>query len=410
MTRFRLNKSFEEELADKANEFRMEPSASMWNSIESSIPAKKAKFDWKIFSGVSGIAVIVALSFFLPTSKNLEEANLVNPGDSQLNSPEIVQENLGSGSVIPERQNARKERPIQIIDASEYKEIKPEESNAWRLSSPQLASLDSKINEVESSPEVDAYLAPTIQNSTPIRKKRLSKFQDGMNLVVNVSPQYSFRTLEARNDIGRPVVDQRQKHDQSINSINIGLAARYYFSNELSLSVGINYNSWGENIGLRPGFKNFFYDSLAEANGYRSEEMFQPGREFRHQNKYTHLEIPIIISKDQALGSRLSLSASGGIALTYTQSKKCVMYDYKMHHYVNNEKLLRNWNATLFTSLKLQYKIQPRFTFISGPELRYSFLSTYNDSYPMSQHQYALGWNFGLQWKLFSQPESIWSK
>ncbi len=402
MTRLHINRTLEEELARKAEDFRVEPSQGLWESVASQLPAKKP-FPLKQLILGSAIAGIVALSFFLP-SRESSKADQIQNIERITSRKESTASNT-SGPVA--------KREVAIIQTAPNTVNPVEETvhsgfvSTWQNSAPSLSNLTSQIQYPEDKLSVSKPI--TFQAESPLltqARKRTWFNRDGLNLVVSASLDNSYRSMIAKNDLSAEVVNRRESSDRMLTGYRIGADLRYYVTNTFSISLGMHYGVWGENLGITSGIHTPYYDSLGRAHGINPSEMYRPGATQRYDNEYRYLEIPIMFFTEKPIGANLSLGAGLGISAVYNDARACLNYNYNMSHYVKETKNFRTWNSNLMASMQLRFQSSEKLSIMGGPSIKYGFFSTFTDSYPVRQHQYAISWNVGLQWKLF-QPKGL---
>lgn len=400
MTRLRINRSLEEELARKADDFRVEPSQGLWESVASQLPAKKPFPIKQVILG-SAVAAIAALSFFLPSREDLKP----NLADT-MQTAEVLPEANQKHTITPPAK-----REIAIIQA---KQASPDLSEpiaesgfvaTWQTQAASLPNLATQIEGPEDRLSASAPIAFKAElPAMPELRKRNWFNRDALHLTVSGSLDNSYREMTAKNDLSAEVVNRRESSDRMLTGYRVGADLRYYVTNTFSVSLGLHYGIWGENLGITHGIHTPYYDSLGRANGHNPTEMYRPGTSHRYSNQYRYLEIPIMFFTEKPIGANLSLGAGMGVSAVYNDARSCLNYDYQMSHYVKDIRSFRTWNSNLIASAQLRFQSSEKFSITGGPSLKYSFFSTFKDSYPIDQHQYAISWNLGLQWKLF-QPK-----
>ncbi|TNE78667.1 MAG: hypothetical protein EP332_13740 [Bacteroidetes bacterium] len=399
MTRLRINRSLEEELARKAEDFRVEPSQGLWESVASQLPAKKPFPFKKVFLG-TGVAAIAALSFLLP-----------NPKPNTPVVEEIVQSTeltLDAANSISE--TTTKPRTKSIISSSKLiseAEVSHQEASLISVWQPisEITGLTAQIAEpeIQLSPSSPIAIAASKPSVTEFNKRSWFN-RDGLNLVISSSLDQSYRNMIAKNDLSAEVVNRREASDKMLTGYRIGADLRYYLTNSFSVGLGFHYGSWGENLGITNGIHTPYYDSLGRANGHNPTEMYRPGTTHRYSNQYRYVEIPLMFFTERPVGQNLSLGAGLGMSAIYNDARSCLNYDYQMSHYVKDPGIFRTWNSNLMAAVQLRFQSSENLSFLAGPSIKYSLFSTFRESYPVDQHQYAISWNFGFQWKLF-QPK-----
>ncbi|MBI1223169.1 MAG: outer membrane beta-barrel protein [Bacteroidetes bacterium] len=407
MSKFRIHRSFEEELAKKANEFSMQPSAGSWSRIDQGVQETIfTKRLWKFTGLGSGLALVIAF-FVYSTYFNSEESLraeddqeitslFTNPVPASVATPvNPVPAELDKSQNREERLNISSDKNISQYTRSLPSFNRPEKVVEEHLDQAKTIGIAPKNLRINlDKKEENLILKKRVK--TPLLPK------DGWNIQASFTPVYAYRSLNAKIDEAKPLENKKNELDKGITSFNASVMARYHFTNKFSVAFGVTYSQFGEVIGIGPKRQNPVYDAMALEYGYNPNNMRTPGNANSYTNRYHYLQVPVMVYMKNPLGnSRFSLSSGLGISLGYLLSQKSMVYDYRVEHYVENKNFLRNYNAMAHAQALLEYSVNTRWTVQAGPQLNYSLVSTYQNYYTISQHQYSVGMSFGLQWKVF---------
>lgn len=401
-------------MAKKADEFSMQPSLATWQGVEKSIAKTQAiQTYWKI--GVLSLSIVAIIGIlFIQDTKNsasnqnseagisllapLTNKSLPHENKDQAGSPEIsspIQQVSPEISLSVQRPNPETEKTP--INPSDFQEISIHKNEKIVL----------KALEPKDVP-FEVYFSPLTRfpNHGRIKGSPGRKSRDGWYVQANYGPAYAYRNISSRTDYARPLEDSKKRLDKGISGFTTRVQARYHFSERFSLAFGLGYTRSGERIGMAPKKSSKVYDALAEEYGYETSEMNALGDVSYFTNEYNYAEIPLTLYSRKPLSPRLSLTTGLGISLGYMVSTNARCYDYRVDHYVNNKKFYRDWTLTSHAQLLFEYSLNTRWALAAGPELTYALLSTYRNYYTLSQHQFSVGMNFGVQWKLFDVTKS----
>ncbi len=407
MSRFRIHRPFEEELAKKADEFSMQPSLSTWQGVEKSIAKTRAiQTYWKI--GILSLSIVAVIGILFiqddrrsTASKTTETAITLLPPltDQPLTSKDGKDSPTTHGAKINAR--AKKEKSVPAITQMKTRESL-QGSSEFKTEKIVLKNIIPKKLRI-------GYKAdPSSEASRLSLRKRPPSFRgrDAWYVQVNYGPAYAYRNISARTDYARPLEDTKKQLDKGVSGFSARVQARYHFSDRFSLAFGIGYTRSGERIGIAPKKDSKVYDALAETYGYETTEMNTPGDISYYTNQYSYTELPVTLYSKKPLTPRLSLTTGLGLSLGYMSKTNARCYDYRIDHYVNNPKFLRDWSVSSHAQVLLEYSVNTRWSLAAGPEFTYALLSTYQNYYTLSQHQFSAGMNFGVQWKLFDVTKS----
>jgi hypothetical protein len=413
MSRFRIHKSFEEELAKKADEFSMQPSMTTWRGVEKEIvKTQSIQTFWKI--GVLSLSILAVIGIlFIQDDKKPTPAVYSETGITLVSPLSTSPSAKGSGNKTP----GVIERPA-FAKATEGAPAFAKAAAGEEIGFETLpVFVDPSIKEAEKiilkpvqpkASRIVAYLEKITGNKEVNREKQApgGKKRDAWYVQVNFSPAYAYRNISARTDFARPLENTKKQLDKGVTGYSTRVQARYHFSDRFSLAFGLGYTRSGERIGMAPRKDNPTYDALAQEYEYELTEMNSLGTDSYYSNEYAYTELPVTLYSKKPLGPRLSLTTGLGLSLGYMVATNARCYDYRVDHYVNNEKFLRDWTIGSHAQVLLEYSLNTRWAVAAGPEFNYALLSTYRNYYTLSQHQFSVGMNFGVQWKLFDITKS----
>lgn len=405
MSKFRIHRSFEEELAKKADDFSMQPSLYAWQGVEKSITKSQSiQAHWKIGILSLSILAVVGILFIQDDRRST---------DPQVTEAGIVPLLPWSESPVtgPEMRNTDTDQPMPIAIPAKNQETQTEtETETESIQHPSEFHTEKIVlkNIEPKNLHISYAGADSKEASRLSSRKRLpgSKGRDAWYIQANYGPAYAYRNISARTDYARPLEDTKKQLDKGVSGFSIRLQARYHFSDRFSLAFGLGYTRSGERIGIAPKKNSPVYTALAEQYNYETSEMNTPGDISYYSNQYNYTELPVTLYSKRPLSPRLSLTTGLGLSLGYMAKTNARCYDYRIEHYVNNAKFFRDWTVSSHAQVLLEYSLNTRWSLAAGPEFTYALLSTYRNYYTLSQHQFSVGMNFGVQWKLFDLTKS----
>lgn len=399
MPKFPFNKSFEDELAGKSGEFRMEPSPDLWKGIEKGLDQPgffQAHYKWML--GAAG-AVAVALFLLMPADEIPMELTVENK-TGFFPRAEVI-----SGQERKEAGTARNTLPSDKPEGT-LKPVKP--TGLF----PELSTDGIEIEGLGLAEPLAVMIIP--REAPAADPERTNQEQENKTksqfpvraasrwyMEASATTYYSHRNMQPRSDAGRMLSDQRRASERATFGYQVSGGVRYYFTGQFSISGGFSFSKTFEQIWVGRPMTNPQIDSMAEANGFRKEEMFRPGKEKELRNEFTQWELPVLIHRQKKWNEDWSYGWDLGLSLVHIRSRAFHCYDFRMQHYVPDQKFLRNWNMNFYLGGSVNYHAGERLILSAGPQIRYSFFSTLRDTYPLIQNQYGLGLNLGLQWRLF---------
>jgi len=414
MSKFRIHNSFEEELAKKADEFTLQPRVATWRGVDRGVQkAQSIKQAIRLAIVSTCLIVTVAVIYF----QNNSDDTLLTETSSETPYTPAPSENLASSlaAIAPSTPDVS-ERSTKKNGFTNFRSLPSFEA-------PRVTpSIDENPNQEEFSDEIlestlrsvapkniqfDIALKSAEKAQIKKRKRPISlRHKDAWYIQASFTPSTSFRTLTARTAYAEPFKELKDKNDQSVKTYSVKIGARYFFSDRFSLGFGLRYSQQGEMIGMSARKQNSFYEALAEEYHYNAEQMYSIGNTMSHMNQYHYIELPVTLYAKRQLGKRFSLHTGIGLSLGYLMKESSRTYDFRVDHYVDNANFLRSWTVGAHAQASIGYDIDTRWMLSVGPEVNYALLSTYQNYYTLSQHQYSFGLNLGVQWKLFDGTKS----
>lgn len=444
---------FEQLLKNTADEFRMYPNRKVWHGIYNSMhPGKK----WPSFAVL--LLLMVSIKFIDITNPSITLTGSENM--VALASPAVIHKELLLGQTATGTQEAviTTNRPNPVLANNTYKAIinqadysgtynKPREkvqqyinqstaqftgNNEMPVEQPVLEMIPvSELNEQSSvfaalqevtEPEMAKETAiNTISNDDrewmenyalvnlmPGNKQNKWAFQ------FYATPSIGYRSLEKDDEIpsaNRSAIISNASEDEyflnhsSALNLEAGGNLLYDVSVNLRLKAGIQFNYTNYNIS--------------------AYELHHPVTSNLLMRRYTDgspilVSVPSMISNSQSLANtnfnnntyqfslpigadyrilgknKIHWYAGATFQPTYTAGGNALLISADMKNYIADETVIRKFNLNGGLETFVSYRLNQGVTFNAGPQVRYQFLSTYNNQYTYKENLFNFGIKFGI--------------
>ncbi len=443
---------FEQMLKDTADSFRMYPSRKIWHSIYNDIhPARK----WPSFAVLLLLTVsIMYIGVTNPNTAASDKDNVLKnnfvlkpsigkpilanntkwhiPRNTQFAAQHnsSISKSVGTNTTsvfaadVPE---------IEVISANNIKNhLQSKAQLAMNISSAEIVQDDAVTETSDINTEsLTATLAKSAKNISTIElevgnndelswkedmalnaKKQKSK--DRFSYQIYATPSVGYRTL---NNNANFVVNSRDaliaepdQNDYFINHTNsfnleFGGNVLYNINEKLRVKAGVQLNVTSylinafvlshpvttnllledQNTGLlfvEPR-STMISNSQALANTYLNNSTFQ-------------FSLPLGADVQIARYKKLKLVAGATIQPTYVSGGNAYLLSTDMKNYINDPSMLRKFNLNGGVETFVSYQLKNGVSLNAGPQMRYQFLSTYNDQYSYTEKLYNFGVKFGI--------------
>jgi hypothetical protein len=237
---------------------------------------------------------------------------------------------------------------------------------------------------------------------------------------ISFAPSFTFRSLKYLNGNspdGNWALGQSEKYrnqsDKKVLNFCGGLDLYLQLNPRLNIQTGIYYAAYGEQITvaeLVAGDPNLPHANDKKTNcfggdpAYSSPESFdRPTDQIPFTNNYRLIEIPILFNY-KLQDKMLSYEFQAGGSIAMLNKADALVYDFKSDYYY--------WVSSSDFSMFNKYFLGGQLGFVvskavsSGmdifvnPQFKYLFTPTFNDRYPVEQHQYATGLRVGMKFHL----------
>lgn len=441
---------FEQMLKETADSFRMYPSRKIWHSIYNDIhPARK----WPSFAVLLLLTVsIMYIGVTNPDTVSAPENNLTRvvfannvsvskslSGDKN-NAKNYFRKNLVADFSSPENVKTTSLSQENLLTTTSADEVK-NDFNAYHnksvtvnplykinISSSEIMNADENdftetalINPLSSSVNTETTGKTETKENDELSWKedmafyaRQQKNKARLAYQVYATPSVGFRTLtntfKLTNNSREALIEQPDQNEYFINhtnSLNLEFGGNILYSvnNKLRLKAGVQMNITSylinafilshpvstnlllkdENSGLmmvQPR-STLISNSQGLANNYLNNSTFQ-------------FSVPLGADVEVVRYKNLKLIAGATIQPTYVSGGNAYLLSSDLKNYVNDPSMIRKFNLNGGVETFVSYQLKNGVSLNAGPQLRYQFLSTYNNQYSYSEKLYNFGVKFGI--------------
>ena len=267
---------------------------------------------------------------------------------------------------------------------------------------------------------VDDYLNQFgFQNNqgTVVSKKKRFDFQ------MYLTPSNSYRKLQVANPVnngpqGTPMIPlnimnsiNKGISNTPVPGIEAGTAITYKLTNRIKIKAGLQLNvrqfyiDAGQVFGISTAglVQNNHLDSASLASLFSKNtgnNLITNYFNTRLDNKIYQLSAPVGFQWDIFRVHDWGLSTSGTIQPTLTLNKNEYLVTSDFKYYSNGAALFRIWNLNSSIELNVTYRAGNLIWF-AGPQLRFQYLPTFNNAYPVREYRNDYGFKIGVSTTLF---------
>ncbi|UEG51162.1 hypothetical protein LK994_06700 [Ferruginibacter lapsinanis] len=394
--------NFERMLREKADEFKMYPSARVWHSIYNNMhPSRR----WpSLTMSIVLIALLMLIGYtnseVTPNQSGKIAANNISSEHkiSTNNSSEIVasnfkvtstKENISSAnntatpqSIVPVSVKVHTQQSIHPINtrsintaelninktsAKEYASPKTTHTIAI-AENPELTKIIPVRNLLETDEKGNLENA-SIENNNLTSKKEQGKL--GLQIYAAPSVVYGTENFEDNSSAQKPSV-----------GLEVGASMQYAIFKKLKLKTGLQLN-----------YTNYNTQGYQNPDFYASNNIYAP---VKLNNETYQLSLPVgvelkLLGKDRLhwdIGATIQPTyvIGGGNAYTVASGKAS---------YIKESSMLNNWNLNAGFETFITYKING-LTWQLGPQFRYQFMPTYNKNFIINENLANYGVKLGV--------------
>jgi hypothetical protein len=334
---------------------------------------------------------------------------------SQFFPQNLIPENFNSKPTSPEEMNVQPNLS-SFVNAKTLEQLQ-EQENSNLKSIEAISTISIKpgelFNAVLPGEAIKRLESPTIFN--PDAQCKSSKFSVGFSLV----PSSSYRTLKYNSSLinGAYTSGQsenyRDKTDKMVVTFFGGIDAYYELTPRISLQTGLYYGSYGEQIQvseIAPTDPNITMADSRKGEGFYSNPIYCASENIVSDNptvpffnQYRVIEVPFVVNY-KLYQKKLIYEVQMGMAASFLDHADALVYDFGSDYYywvpTSNFDLFNKFFATGIVGITASQMINRRAELFVNPQFKYLFTPTFNDKYPVTQHQMSTGLRMGIKFHL----------
>jgi len=180
----------------------------------------------------------------------------------------------------------------------------------------------------------------------------------------------------------------------------VGFSLGYNAGKKFAIRTGVQFNARQYNIDAfvhssEPATVALSADNsnlvLNTVSGFRNIDGSRP---IELKNRYYEIAVPVGIDW-RPVNKKFAWGISAAIQPTYTFDKEPFIITSNYKNYADGSQLMRNWNINANIETYLGYNTG-KYRWQIGPQLRYQFLPTMANSFPIREYPVDLGIKLGL--------------
>jgi hypothetical protein len=441
--------AFEKQLKEKSDQFKMYPSDKVWNEVHSSLHSRRKRFVAGMSFLIGGILILAGTQLISPAKNTQSKRAVTKTTERPIASLDLHPFNPSALTAGPDAankqtgnhaQNTRApfialpgsgENPSGLSSASESQspvQIKSEieaASNSDRTANIILPAMTSgntlSLNLKENKPAQQKLPVPAdVSAVIPISEKSLTQTShirnDRFSWEIYITPTLNTHNISGINyqNINPTIqsVPITVVHFANVNGFVDNTAAMgydvggniiYRLSKNFSLKAGLQfglsryfikaYNSNGSQASATlSSYFGYISDSLTN---YSLAGTANPKNPQQYQNKYYQLSIPVGIEWKVAGKGRLQFYVGATLQPSYLLNRDAYVLSSDYNSYLKDPDVFRRWNLQAGAEAFISYRIG-KIRWELGPQIRYQFLSTYKNSYPLGENMTNYGIRLGF--------------
>lgn len=261
--------------------------------------------------------------------------------------------------------------------------------------------------------ENDFLIAPDL---TPTKAKWFVEF--------SFAPSLSYRTLKYRDQGMSGVAvsgntrytygmteQYRNETDRAISSFYSGLDIGYNIGDRLSISTGLYYAVYGENISVSSIDVNDFNVQDAEFYQqtplYYSPENEKSSNTINYDNRYSYFEIPITLRYRVYETEKSDIALQAGAYFQRIDHVNALVYDFDTDYYYwlpkNDLEIYNTVGFGAMAGVSIAQNISNTVEVFVNPQVKFNTTSSFDDCYGMEQKHYTTGLRLGVRKQLTSR-------
>ena len=433
---------FERFLKENADQYRLYPSAKVWNGIYASLHTRRKWFGL----GIILLLITGSLVTLLITHSSKETAtDKIRPvegrQEASVATTTVLPQADASVNPVASGRNDGRTNKNGGVDAitSAFVGVSPAISGrtSWLAdethplqpivahSIPRNEALEVKVTDEltdQTLPEVgrqtiinqpanlgDAspfnWTIESVVNSFMRKNKRLT-FQ------VNITPTISYRKLSANKSFPVPAGSAPASYAPlyDINSVvthkpnlglEFGLTSKYALAKDFRLKGGLQFNINGYDIKAFNSPYQIAKIDLRGSRGVDSIYAFSTHRNFNGyksswlHNFYFEISMPLGIEINLAGDDKVQFGIAGTVQPTYVLGDRAYLLSSDYKNYARVPWLIRRWNVNTGLETFVAYSTG-KIKWQVGPQVRYQLQSSFIDQYPVKENLFDFGLKVGV--------------
>lgn len=451
----RTEDGFEDYLKERADQFRMHPSDSVWAELNAKMH-KPRRWPYVlgaavIFSLGIGVGVLIQKSneqpviaaqspafkesFYRPAERLENELAAIGIANNPIGEEGSMIENFLLNNLVTQKK--------EIRQAGRPSERKPETASlilAYDRPASLASFTDTNIPAaLNKAADFTRIITPAVQRNRPVGSARTKKEDDPtgterasittniLQTIDRIGKRTGIQFYVAPSFSYRRLVGQASK--TSFNYSGFPYSANYGFPTDVNDAVvhkpafGLEVGTMltqniGKRLRLKAGLQFNFNNYDIEAYSYMPEMApFTAARQqgagssvstlayYRNANGFnktwlrnSHFMVSIPVGFDATLfgNRRVKFNVASTIQPTYVLNNKSYLISTNLKNYAQEPSLYRNWNLNAGAEAYLSVDAGS-YRWIAGPQVRYQLLSSYKEDYPIREHLVDYGFKIGIQ-------------
>lgn len=115
------------------------------------------------------------------------------------------------------------------------------------------------------------------------------------------------------------------------------------------------------------------------------------------QNKYSFIEIPVLLNKQFGNPAKVSFEVKAGAGLSYLFQSDPILFSPSSGRYFKDDNYIRPLNGNLHIGASLLIPVTSKWKMDVGPSFQYQILSSYKNYPAVREHPYLIGVQAGLR-------------
>lgn len=252
-------------------------------------------------------------------------------------------------------------------------------------------------------------------NENQTKKNKLNKGSEKkhnkgkFSLNINVSPQYSFRTLQ--NNVSYMIPDIGEKyfneHEKGNFSYSTGLQLLYTLNKKWEISGGLEYSRYSQSIGIN-GFDlktdnqndYYVYTSIGKDDLIINSSVPVNDSEFLKSSKiYSFINIPLGLEYYLINNFFITGGISYNHLLTTDVNWQAEDFNGDFSIITNNITGIKRSNFSFSIGAAYKKIINSKLSLVINPQFT-AFITSFTREMPVKTYPYTLGIKFGLRYKI----------